>query len=87
MDDADVDALLGNDESAAAGDTALHAQRLGRGRGWWAGGAGVARPGLLGRGQRVGQAAQQHALVDELEQAAVQNTASAGYRLGVRGSR
>jgi hypothetical protein len=30
VDDADVDALLGNDQRAAAGDASLHTQRLGR---------------------------------------------------------
>jgi hypothetical protein len=30
VDDADVDALLGNDQRAAAGDASLHMQRLGR---------------------------------------------------------
>jgi hypothetical protein len=34
VDDADVDALLGNDERAVAGDASLHAQRLGSRRGW-----------------------------------------------------
>jgi hypothetical protein len=72
VDDADVDALFGNDQCAAAGDASLHAQRLGRGRGWWPGGAGVAQPGLFGGGERVGQRPQQAALVDQLQQAAVE---------------
>jgi hypothetical protein len=55
VDDADVDALFGNDQSAAAGDAPLHAQRFGSWRGWRTGRAGVAEPGLLGRGERVGR--------------------------------
>jgi hypothetical protein len=71
VDDPDVDALPGDDEGAAAGHPTLHAQRLGGRCRWWAGGAGVAEAGQLGGGERVGQAAQQSAVVDELQQAAV----------------
>jgi hypothetical protein len=60
MDDADVDPLPGNDQRAAAGHPPLHAHRLGGGYGWRTGRAGVQQPGLLGGGERVGQAAQQH---------------------------
>lgn len=67
MDDTDVDPLPSNDRSAATADPSLDAERLRCRSGWWPGGAGVTQPGLLGPGERVGQAAQQHALVDELE--------------------
>jgi hypothetical protein len=40
--DADVDALPGDGERAAAADSPLHAWQLGRGGGCGAGGAGVA---------------------------------------------
>jgi hypothetical protein len=70
--DADVDALSGDDEGAAAADPTLDADWFGCGLGWWSGGAGVAQSGLFGGGERVGQAAQQDAVVDELQQAAVE---------------
>jgi len=53
---ADVDALPGNHESAAAADPPFHPQGFGCGLGWWSGGAGVADAGLFSGGQRVGQA-------------------------------
>jgi hypothetical protein len=67
-----MDALLGHHERASAGDAPFDAQER-RGWCWWrAGGAGVADAVLFGRGERVGQAAQQGTVVDELEQAAVE---------------
>jgi hypothetical protein len=72
MDHADVDALPGNDERATTADAPLDPHRFGRRVWWWTGGASVADTGHLGRGERVGQAAQQDAAVDELEQAAVE---------------
>jgi hypothetical protein len=70
--DPDVDALAGDDQAAAAVDPALDADRVGRRLGCRAGGSGVTQPGLFGRSERVGQAAQQGALVDQLQQAAVE---------------
>jgi len=64
--------LPGNGQGAAAADPPLDAHGFGRGLGWWAGGARVADTGLLGGGQRVGQAAQQDTVVDELQQAVVE---------------
>src|SRR3712207_6168015 len=70
---ADVDALPGDDEAAAAAYPPLVPDRVGGGCRWWAGGPGTADAGQLGRGEGVGQAAQrapvgvedvQHAVVD-----------------------
>jgi hypothetical protein len=75
-----VDALPGNHDSAPATDTPLHPHGFGRRYWWWAGGAGIADAGCFGRGERVGQAAQENTVVDELEQAVVETDgdASAG---------
>jgi hypothetical protein len=70
--DADVDALVGDDQGAAAADPALDADRFGRGLGCRSGGAGVTEPGLFGGGEGLGQAAQQDALVDQLKEAAIE---------------
>ncbi len=48
MDNADVDALPGNDQRAAAGDASLHAYWFRCGMWRWSGWAGVAEAGLLG---------------------------------------
>ncbi|MBQ1031355.1 hypothetical protein KBX26_15280 [Micromonospora sp. C97] len=56
MTDADVDALAGDDEDAAAADAAFDAEWLGCRGGWRSGGAGVANTCLLGWSERVGQA-------------------------------
>jgi hypothetical protein len=53
--------------SASAADSPLHLLRFGCRLGWWAGGTGVADTDHYGGGERVGQAAQQDAVVDELE--------------------
>jgi hypothetical protein len=72
VDHPDVDALPGDDERATTADAPLHPHRIGCRDGWRAGGASVADTGHLGRGERVGQAAQQAAIIDELKQALVE---------------
>jgi hypothetical protein len=67
--DTDVDLLPGDDEGAAAVHAPLHSQRFGCGLGWWSCGPSVTQAGQLGWGERVGQAAQQGAVVDDLQQA------------------
>jgi hypothetical protein len=57
VDHADVDALSGHDQGAAAGHAPLDPDRLGRRDRWRPGRAGIADAGCLGRGERVGQAA------------------------------
>ncbi|WP_433288319.1 hypothetical protein [Micromonospora sp. CA-244673] len=71
--DADVDFLAGDDEDAAAAEASLDPQWRWRWLRWWSSGTGVTDAGLLGRGQRVGQAAQQHPIgVEQVQHAAVQ---------------
>jgi hypothetical protein len=60
--DADVDALAGDHQGAAAVDPPIDARRSGWWGRWRSGGAGVAQPGLLGGAEWVGQAAQQGAV-------------------------
>ncbi len=67
-----MNALPGNDESAAAADAPLDAHRFGRRPRWWPGGAGVADADVVGGGKGAGQAAQQDAVGgDDLHDTAV----------------
>jgi hypothetical protein len=69
VDHADVDALPGDGQGAAAADPPFHPWRVSGRLGWRTGGPSVAEAGQLRRGERVGQAAQQNTVLDELEQA------------------
>lgn len=69
---ADVDALLGDHDGAAAGHPSVDPQQFGRGLGCWSGGAGAADARGLGRRERKRQAPEQHAVIDDLQQGSVQ---------------
>lgn len=71
VDHAGPDALPGDDQRTAAAAPTFDAGRLDRWDRWWAGGSGVADPAEFGGGEPVGQAAQQGALVGDLQKAAV----------------
>lgn len=72
VDHADVDALSGDGQGAAAADPPLDPLWVGGRLGWRAGGPGVADAGHVGWGEWIGQAAQQGTVLDELEQALVE---------------
>jgi hypothetical protein len=85
---ADVDALSRNGKGAVTADPPLDSYGFRCGLQWWPGGAGVADAGLFGGGQRVGQAAQQDTVGDELQQAPIEANCQApagevGSRWGV----
>jgi hypothetical protein len=61
-----------NGQRAAAADAPFDADGCGCRLRGWAGGAGIADAGDLSGGERVGQAAHQDTVVDELEQAAIE---------------